>query len=139
MSMLNIEMRITQMREWRVSLDVRLRPDSACKPVDFKVDSGCNTVLLSHVSLKLLGMRTIQEELGRLPKKEANIATGEIRTFKSLGKVALSLGGVSIGEFDAICHPTRQTKDLLGSNVLMACKNLGFKFGDMSYMTMELL
>ena len=86
--------------------------------VYFKIDTGCNVVLLSHSSLEELGIQTSADALRKLPPVSATIGDGSMADFRIVGDVNLFSGKTHICAVKAICHTTQKTRNLLGTSVL---------------------
>jgi hypothetical protein len=114
--------------QWFVYASVQFKQGGKAKDVEFKVDSGANVILLSKSTLKKFGFDASADSLSKLPNSPATVGSGSEVVFKSLGKVRLYRGDLYIGNFKAICHPKRETHDLLGSNVLGMGVSLEFLF-----------
>jgi hypothetical protein len=95
----------------------------------FKVDTGCNSLILSHRTLKLLGITTNEAELSKLAEVSGTLASGDIHTYRKLGVVSLCQDRnqtIQICKADAICHAIRQTNDLLGTEVFRQFSSASF-------------
>ncbi|MCL2171834.1 MAG: hypothetical protein FWB71_06715 [Defluviitaleaceae bacterium] len=89
--------------------------------VGFKVDTGCNSLVLSHSTLKSMGFSTKESDLSKLPVVSGRLASGDNHTFRKLGAVSLFHDkgqALQICNAAAICHSTCETHDLLGTEVL---------------------
>ncbi|MCL1877448.1 MAG: retropepsin-like domain-containing protein [Defluviitaleaceae bacterium] len=132
---MKIELSVDPHDQWFVSVWVTLNQKSA--PVTFKVDNGCNALVLSHDTLKKLGISTNVENLDKLPNKIGKLASGEKRTFKSLGSVSLFQPGkkqLRICDANAICHATHETNDLMGTEVFKQFTDVHFRLIGNKYM-----
>jgi len=124
--------------QWFVSVWVEMHGRKAV--VRFKVDTGCNSVVLSHSTLKSLGISTSNANLSKLSDETAKLASGEKSSFKSLGAVSLSLDkvqSVPICNAKAICHATRKTNDLLGTEVFKQFASVAFNLAGDKYMELK--
>jgi len=93
------------------------------------VDTGCNALILSHRTLKLLGIATDEARLSKLPEVEGSLASGIIDIFRNMGEISLCHDNKQadpIGKIPALCHAARQTHDLLGTEVLRLFDNVLF-------------
>jgi hypothetical protein len=86
--------------------------------VYFKIDNGCNAVIIRRNTLKSLGFDTSPQALGKLPEVNAKLADGRAVNFRQVGEIVLIHGNCRICSVPVICHLTRQTNDLLGTSVL---------------------
>ena len=88
--------------------------------VRFKVDTGCNSLVLSHSTLEGLGVSIKEADLLSLSPVSGKLASGDKHTFRKLGAVSLFQDKNKITQIckaDAICHSTHETHDLLGTEV----------------------
>jgi len=102
-----------------------------------KVDNGCNALVLSYDTLEKLGISTKTADLENLPNKTGRLASGEKHTFKNLGEVSLYRTGeqpIHICNVEAICHATRETNDLLGTEVFSQFTDVNFRLSGNKYM-----
>ena len=116
---MKLELTTDRNNQWFVPVWVSVRGRKVL--VRFKVDSGCNALVLSHRTLNKLGVPTDRGTLSKLPEIPGALASGATDTFNKLGEVSLYQDSEQtghIGKFPAICHATRQTHDLLGTGVL---------------------
>ena len=131
-----IELDVDASNQWFASIWVKVRDRH--RRVRFKIDTGCNAVILSHGTLKKLGFSTAVMDLAKLPSMTGKLASGETTAFKQIGKLTLYKGselGVPICEANAICHATHNTNDLLGTEVFKQFANVKFKLsGKQPYM-----
>jgi hypothetical protein len=105
--------------------------------VRFKVDNGCNGLVLSHKTLRRLGYSTTATDLSALQDITGRLANGEITSYKGLGAVSLyadKLQTVHICTANAICHATRETRDLMGTEVLRQFCGVNFWLSGNKYM-----
>ena len=84
----------------------------------FKIDSGCNVVLMRRSALQALGFDTSMVALSRLPDVGASLSDGSVASFKQVGEIALIHGTCRICTVPVICHATKSTRNLLGTSVL---------------------
>ena len=106
----------------------------------FKVDTGCNAMILSHSTLKSLGFSTKETDLSKLPLVVGRLASGDKHTFRKLGTISLCQDEkqtVQICQADAICHTTKETHDLLGTEVLRQFSGVTFGLADDKYMELK--
>ncbi|MCL2357254.1 MAG: hypothetical protein FWC70_08885 [Defluviitaleaceae bacterium] len=132
---MRIALRIDPNRQWFVSLCVVLQGRKA--EIAFKVDNGCNALVLSHDTMKKLGFSTAAADLEKLPNKTGRLASGEKHIFKNLGAVSLYRTGkqpVHICNAEAICHATHETNDLIGTEVLNQFTDVNFHLSGNKYM-----
>jgi predicted aspartyl protease len=105
--------------------------------VDFKIDTGCNALVLSRRTLQRLGIEADTQALSQLATTTGRLASGEKSEFKAIGNVSL-IGADSramhICTAPAICHATRETNDLLGTKVLRQFKHVNFCLREEKYM-----
>jgi len=89
-------------------------------PIDvyFKIDNGCNAVIIRRNTLKSLGFDTSVQSLNKLPVVNAKLADGRVTNFRQVGEILLIHNNCRICTVPVICHLTRQTNDLLGTSVL---------------------
>jgi len=116
---MTIEMEIDRNKQWFTFIWVKLGERSAL--VRFKLDTGCNSLVISHKTLAALGYSASKDSLAKLPSIEGVLASGEKHIFKKLGKIDLYKDqhiSLQICKTDAICHETHETHDLLGTEVL---------------------
>jgi len=115
---MKFELTVDHSNQWFVSAWVHVAGRSA--NVQFKVDTGCNALVLSHRTLRLLGITTTESELSKLPEVSGELASGTTDIFRKLGLVSLyhdNKQATQIAQVPAICHTTRQTHDLFGTEV----------------------
>ena len=132
---MKIKLTIDPHNQWFVRIYVAIGTKST--PVTFKVDNGCNSLVLSHDTLAKLGVSTNATHLGKLPSKTGRLASGEKHIFKVLGAVSLYRAGsrpVHVCNAEAICHETRETRDLLGTEVLKQFTDVHFHLSGNTYM-----
>lgn len=126
-SRFNLGLIVDTNNQWFVNLWVTLRGKS--RRVCFKVDTGCNGLVLSHKTLETMGYSTAKTALAKLNDEIGILASGEKTTFKKLGLVSLNGSGSQHGQIcsaNAICHATRETNDLLGTEVLRQFSTVAF-------------
>ena len=97
---------------------LRVVLNKASIDVRFKIDTGCNVVLLSRSTLADLGFATSHDTLLKLPIVQASVGDGSKTNFRQAGLVALYSGNLHISSVPVICHTTKNTRDLLGTSVL---------------------
>jgi hypothetical protein len=108
--------------------------------VEFKVDTGCNAMVLSHRTLKNLGYSTREAELSKLPAIAGVLASGDKHMFRKLGMVSLFQDkhqAVQICKTGAICHATHETNDLFGTEVLRQFNSVTFSLIGDPYMELQ--
>jgi predicted aspartyl protease len=133
-----IKLEVDNSNQWFVSVWVKIRERS--KRVRFKVDTGCNAVVLSRKTLENLGFSTSESDFAKLPSVVGKQASGEKHTFKELGNVSLyrdKLQTVHIGNVSAICHATHETNDLLGTEALQQFCGIYFNLGNEKYIELK--
>jgi hypothetical protein len=99
------------------------------KLVRFKVDTGCNAVVLSHKTLKRLGCPTDSGALSKLPGVTGTQVSGDVQNFKMLGEISLfddNRKSIHICDTQAVCHETHETHDLLGTEALRKFRGVLF-------------
>ena len=102
-------LRVDPYEQWFASVLVTMHDRTST--VEFKIDTGCNSLVLSHSSLKRFGISTDATMLGKLPDESVRLASGEKSPFKRLGEVALHhADGVYICNAPAICHAARKNQ-----------------------------
>ncbi|MCL1878734.1 MAG: hypothetical protein FWF80_07740 [Defluviitaleaceae bacterium] len=125
------KMRIDHNDQWFVYLWLLI--GSRKLYIEFKVDTGCNALVLSHKTLKKLGISVA--DLSKLPNTTGVQASGEKHDYKRLGKVsAFHDKTTHICDTSAVCHATRETHDLLGTAVLKESCRVNFILDDLAYM-----
>jgi hypothetical protein len=132
---MKIKLSVDPYDQWFVRIVVSIAGKTA--PVTFKVDNGCNSLVLSHDTLEKLGLSVDSSVLEKLPSKIGRLASGEKHTFKELGMVSLSRADkklTPICNAQAICHATRETRDLLGTEVFKQFTDVNFRLSDDKYM-----
>ena len=115
-SKVSVKLEVDNHNQWFVSILIKI--GNISKPVRFRVDTGCNAVVLSHSTLKKLGLDTSEANLAKLPEISGALASGNNHKFRKLGKVSLHKGNkqfTHICTAEAICHATHETNDLLGT------------------------
>ena len=135
---MRFDLTIDHSNQWFISAWVHIAGRKA--NAHFKVDTGCNALILSHRTLKLLGITTDEAELSKLPQVSGELASGTKDIFRKLGMVSLYRDGgqaLHIGKFPAMCHAGRQTHDLLGTEVFR--QYAGVAFGLKGNKHMELI
>jgi len=130
---MKITLRTDPYEQWFASVLVTMHGRTST--VEFKVDTGCNSLVLSHSTLKKLGIPTETEKLNKLPDESVRLASGEKSPFKRLGEVALHhANGNYICRAPAICHATRKTNDLMGTVVFRQFTGVNFSLAAAKYM-----
>jgi len=130
---------VDENNQWFVSAWVALSQRKAM--VRFKIDTGCNSLVLSHNTLKGLGLSIKSTDLSKLPNETAKLASGEISSFKKLGEVSLYTDksqSVLICNAQAICHATRATNDLMGTEVFRQFTGVNFNLITEKYMELHM-
>jgi len=130
-----IEMSVDINHQWFVTVWVTLQGRN--QEVRFKVDTGCNALVLSHNALKKLGFSTSESDLSKLQSITGKLADGEKTNYKSLGEVSLFSGENREGhicDVQAICHSIRKTNDLIGTAVLKQFCKVDFNLSGDTYM-----
>jgi len=84
----------------------------------FKIDSGCNAVLMRRSALQALGFDTSEAALSKLPDVGASLSDGSTTAFKQVGEIILIHGTCRICTVPVICHASKNTRNLLGTSVL---------------------
>ena len=128
---MKIRMQIDKQNQWFTNISVVV--DKRIAKTEFKIDTGCNCLLLSHITLQKLGL--CASDIAKLPDAAATSVSERI-PLKRVGKVSLYYGKNLIGTFDAHCHATRSTNDLLGSPILQKFKQVHFDLTAESTMTL---
>lgn len=132
---MKIKLTVDPHNQWFVRMFVTIGGKGV--PVTFKVDNGCNSLVLSHDTLGKLGVSINAADLEKLPSKTGRLASGEKHTFKGRGAVSLYRTGnqpVHICNAEAICRGTRETRDLLGTEVLSQFTDVHFRLSGNTYM-----
>ena len=138
MTSIRLDLTIDANNQWFVFMWVALHRRRV--EVRFKIDSGCNGLVLSHKTLKALGRPTSTSDLAKLNDVTGRLASGEKSLYKGLGVVALHLNKIQpdhICTANAICHATRETNDLLGTEVLRQFCGVNFNLADDKYMELK--
>jgi hypothetical protein len=86
--------------------------------VVFKIDNGCNAVLMWRDSLKDLGFDVSQAALNKLPEIGATLGDGSVVNFRQIGEVVLIHKNCKICSVPVVCHTSKNTRNLLGTSVL---------------------
>jgi predicted aspartyl protease len=124
--------------QWFVTIWVELQ--GKLEEVRFKVDTGCNAVVLSHNTLKMMGFSVNNADLAKLPQETGRLASGEKSEFRSLGEISLHSNKNRTGhicDVAAICHSTRKTNDLLGTAVFKQFFGVDFNLKGEKYMELH--
>jgi len=130
-----VELEVDTNDQWFAFLWVKIHTRPAL--VRFKIDTGCNALVLSHSTLAALGYSTAAGNLAKLSGATGRLASGEKSAFKNLGNVQLFLDKkqcIPICTAQAICHATHETNDLLGTKVLRQFCDIHFHLTGDKYM-----
>ena len=131
LSNVSIKLEIDQYNQWFASIMIKI--GNVSKPVRFKIDTGCNAVVLSHSTLKKLGLDISTEILAKLQEIPGTVASGDEHKFIKLGKVSLHKGDKQltyICDVNAICHSSNETNDLLGTEAFRQFNSVTFTLSD---------
>ena len=121
--------------QWFVSIWLSLHGRKA--EVNFKVDNGCNGLVLSRKTLKALNYSIDNENIAKLQDVTGRLASGEKSSFKNLGTASLYTDKkqlIHICNANAICHATRETNDLMGTEVFKQFTDINLHLSDDKYM-----
>ena len=132
---LRIELEIDKDNQWFAFIWVELGNRKAL--VRFKIDTGCNSLVISHKTLSALGYDSSLDSLAKLPAIHGRLASGDKHPFGKLGKASLSIlqgSRIQICKADAVCHTTHETHDLLGTEVFKQFRGVSFNLIDEKYM-----
>ena len=132
---MKIKLSVDPYDQWFVRIVVSIGGKTS--PVTFKVDNGCNSLVLSHDTLEKLGVSVDSSILKKLPSKIGRLASGEKHTFKELGTVSLFRADKQLTHIcnaQAICHATRETRDLLGTEIFKQFTDVNFHLSGNKYM-----
>jgi len=135
---MKFKMDIDQKNQWFVHIWVVI--NNRKYRVEFKVDTGCNSLVLSHSTLKSMGYSTDKAALSKLPPVDGKLASGDVHTYRKLGTVSLCQDKdqkIQICKDDAICHSTHETHDLLGTEVLRQFSDVTFGLIGDKYMKLK--
>ncbi|MCL2204692.1 MAG: hypothetical protein FWB88_12220 [Defluviitaleaceae bacterium] len=135
---MKIKLRVDPNNQWFVNIVVKIGNHQSA--VKFKIDTGCNALVLSHDTLTRLGISAEATNLAKLPDETVRLASGEKSPFKRLGTVSLLCVGTKplpICTVPAICHATRETNDLLGTEVLRRFGLVFFNLTGEAYMELQ--
>ena len=128
------DMRVDNNDQWFVYAWVSLAGRN--RLVEFKIDTGCNALVLSHKTLRKLGVNIT--DLSRLTDTIGIQASGEKHDYKKLGKTSLFLNKTTqICETISVCHATRETHDLLGTRVLKQFCRVNFILDEENFMQLK--
>jgi hypothetical protein len=136
---LKLGLRVDSRNQWFVSMWVFLGKNKI--RAEFKIDTGCNAMVLSQSTLKRLGCLTDESVLLGLPAVSGALANGEKHTFRKLGIVSLCQDKnqtTQICKAEAICHSTHETHDLLGTEVFRQFVGVTFNLTGNKYMELLL-
>ncbi|MDR2167747.1 MAG: retroviral-like aspartic protease family protein [Clostridiales bacterium] len=106
--------------------------------VDFKLDTGCNSVVLSRETLEKLGVKTDAATMSKRAPIEASVADGSVVSFRQAGNVNLYSGRDGLGEIDVICHATHETRNLLGTSALHKFARYAINVKDYQYLELNI-
>lgn len=129
------ELEIDPKNQWFVPIWVSIGGRNVF--VRFKVDTGCNALVLSHRTLNKIGFLTHETNLSKLPPASAKLASGDKHVFRKIGTVSLchdKKQAIQICTANAVCHSTHETHDLLGTEVLRQFKGVTFNLADNKHM-----
>jgi len=130
-----IAIKIDNNNQWFATVLVKKGNHTA--PVKFKIDTGCNAVILSHSTLESLGYSAKSEDLEKLPSVTGKQVSGDKQIFKDLGEIALYRNTTThICNGNAICHATHETNDLMGTEVFKQFTNVAFNLKE-KYMELQ--
>jgi hypothetical protein len=135
---MKIYLEIDNYNQWFVPVWVAI--GGRIKRVEFKVDTGCNSLVLSHSTLEIMGFSVSKAGLSKLPPAYGKLASGDKHTLRKLGAVTLYQDKgqtVQICKADAICHTTQETNDLLGTEVLRQFTGVSFGLVDDRFMELK--
>ena len=135
---IKFDMEVDPDNQWFVNVWVAISGRNVF--VRFKVDTGCNSLVLSHRTLNKLRISTDKADLSKLMPVPGKLASGDKHTFRKLGAVSLCQDknqAVQICKADAICHSTHETHDLLGTEVLRQFSNVTFGLIGDKYMELK--
>jgi len=124
---MRFELKVDGRNQWFVYVWVSIGEKKTY--VEFKIDTGCNALVLSHSTLSDLGFSIKEADLAKLSPMSGKLASGDIHTYRKLGAVSLyqNKGQMAqICKVDAICHSTRETHDLLGTEVFRQFSGVSF-------------
>jgi len=130
-----LELSVDSNHQWFVTMWVLVQ--GRIKSVDFKVDTGCNALVLSHGTLRRLGFSGSEPDLAKLQSVTGKHADGEKSNYKSLGEISLFSHNNQVGHIcnaPAICHASRKTNDLIGTAVLKQFCKVDFNLTGDKYM-----
>jgi len=111
----------------QIFTDLTISANNKSISAEFKIDTGCNTVLLNHRVLNRLGIDTSKETLEKLPIARASIADGTTENYRHIGNIALYTGNKHICDVPVICHTSKETRNLLGTTVLHLFNKYSFQ------------
>ena len=128
---IKIDINIDSRNQWFASIWVLIGKKAIL--VEFKVDTGCNAVVLSRKTLKKLGLA--ESDLPKLPKTSGIHVGGENHPYLKSGKISLHQSkNTPICKTEAVCHATHETHDLIGTEVFMKFCGLAFNLTGNKYM-----
>jgi predicted aspartyl protease len=102
----------------QILIELRVLTGNVVADVLFKMDNGCNSVMLNHKTLRNFGINTSPKALEKYPVIGANIVDGSDANFRQIGNFSISYGKMHIATVPVICHAQRETRNLLGTSVL---------------------
>jgi len=132
---MRIELTIDPNNQWFATVWVVVDKQKA--KIEFKVDNGCNALVLSHETLEKLSIPCKPKDLTKLPDMTGKLATGVKSRFKQLGTVSLysiNKNPLHICNAKAICHASCETNDLMGTEVLQQFTDVNFHLSGNKYM-----
>jgi len=132
---IRLDLDVDENHQWFVTIQVLLQGRE--QSVRFKVDTGCNTLVLSHNTLRRLGISVSEPDMAKLQNITGKHADGEKSNYKGLGAVSLFSHENQVGhicDVPAICHASRKTNDLIGTAVLKQFCKVDFNLTGDKYM-----
>jgi hypothetical protein len=135
---MKLDLRVDNNNQWFVPVWVVIGEKKY--RVEFKIDTGCNSLVLSHSTLEAIGISIKEPDLSKLPPIAGRLASGDKHTFRKLGEVSLYQDKnqtLLICKPDATCHTTRETNDLLGTEVLRRFNGVSFFLIGDKYMELK--
>jgi len=135
---MKLDLRVDDNNQWFVYIWVAI--GGKLKRVEFKADTGCNSLVLSHSTLEGMGFSVEKSDLSKLPPMPGKLASGDIHTYRKLGAVSLYQNKgqtAQICKVDAICHSTRETHDLLGTEVFRRFSGVSFNLVGDKYVELK--
>jgi len=135
---MKLELTVDSDNQWFVPVWVAIGDKNL--RVRFKVDIGCNSLVLSHSTLKNMGFSVKKSDLSKLTVVSGKLASGDDHAFIKLGMVSLyqdKKQTLQICKADAICHSTQETHDLLGTEVLKQFSGVSFSLVGNKFMELK--